>query len=132
MITALDTNILLDVLADDPRYSDASAALIEQAAEVGALAICEIVYAELSPRFSSQAQLDSTLRKLGIELSPSGKAELYLAGQNWRKYRASGGPRTRILADFLIGAHASLQAGRLLTRDRGFYHRYFPTLRLME
>ena len=132
MITALDTNILLDVLADDPRYSETSAALIEQAAEAGALVICEIVYAELTPRFSSQAQLDGVLRKLGIELISTGKAPLYLAGQNWRKYRASGGPRTRILADFLIGAHATLQADRLLTRDRGFYRRYFPELRLIE
>lgn len=132
MITAIDTNILLDVLADDPRYSEASASLIEQAAEAGALIICEIVYAELTPRFPSQMQLDSVLKKLGIEIASTTKATLHLAGQQWRKYRASGGPRTRILADFLIGAHGTLQADRLLTRDRGFYRRYFPELNLME
>ncbi len=132
MITAVDTNSLLDVLTDDPRHADTSAGLIEQAAEAGALIICEIVYAELSPRFSSQAQLDSVLGKLGIEMVSTAKATLYLAGQQWRKYRASGGPRTRILADFLIGAHGTVQADRLLTRDRGFYRRYFPKLNLME
>ena len=54
----------------------------------------------------------------------------FLAGRVWRKYRQHGGKRARILSDFLIGAHARVQAGRLLSRDRGFYKDLFPGLEL--
>ena len=132
MITALDTNILLDIFTSDPQHLAHTAALIEKAADEGSLIICEVVYAELAPRFPTQEQLDEVLKGLGIELLHTGREGLFVAGQAWRSYRSSGGQRDRVLADFIIGAHAMTSADRLLTRDRGFYRHYFSGLHLLE
>lgn len=132
MITAVDTNILLDVLTDDPKYADSSESTLESAYDEGALVISEVVYAELAPGFENQSQLESVLRDFNIRLVTSGSDVAYLAGTKWSEYRKSGGTRTRLLADFLIGAHAQLRAERFLTRDRGFYRSYFADLVLLE
>lgn len=96
--------------------------------------ICEVVYAELAGFFPRQPNLDAVLKESGIQLSPSKPKTLWMAGDLWKKFclkhpRHPAGSR-RILADFLIGAHATLQAERLLTRDQGFYRKTFSGLRL--
>lgn len=69
---------------------------------------------------------------LGAAFSMLEKRSADRAGEAWRSYRKRGGSRQRVVADFLIGAHASLQADRLLTRDRGFYRSYFPDLTVVD
>jgi predicted nucleic acid-binding protein len=86
------------------------------------------VYAELVPQFEDRATLGKALAKLSIETSPLDDEVAFQAGQKWREYRAAGGPRERIISDFIIGAHAMLKADRFLTRDRGFYRVYYPEL----
>jgi predicted nucleic acid-binding protein len=128
MISAIDTNILLDILRPNPAFVETSAALVESCGAQGPLCICEIVHAELSANFSRYEDLDRFLADNEIRVEPVGRHAGYVAGQAWRRYRAEGGPRERILSDFLIGAHAQTQAGRLLSRDRGFYRTYFRNL----
>jgi len=128
MITAIDTNILLDVFLPDPEYSSNSASLLKDSFNKGKLLICEIVYAELVPQFHNKKILDETLAKINISLSNLNSDIAYLAGERWKRYRQSGGKRTRIITDFLIGAHALQKADLFLTRDRGFYSTYFPEL----
>jgi len=132
MITAIDTNILLDVLLPNDKFYDATADALQEAATSGSLVLCDLVYAELCIHFSSQRECDSFLEGNSIRVEPLSREAYFLASRVWRVYRKQGGQRTRILADFLIGAHAQTQATRLLSRDRGFYRKLFPSLDLVD
>ena len=132
MITFVDTNILLDVFLPDPEFGENSSEYLERCFHEGSLIINEIVYAELAPQFSSQRLLDKTLLKLGIRILPIDRETAYTAGIAWQQYRRAGGKRERIISDFLIGAHALVHADRLLTRDRGFYKKYFKNLKVIS
>lgn len=128
MITAIDTSVLLDIFLPDKAHVERSASLLRYAYDEGALAISHLVYAELVPQFDERATLEHALAKLNIQTLGLDDEIAYLAGQKWKEYRAVGGTRERILSDFIIGAHAMLRADRFLTRDRGFYRTYYPTL----
>ena len=132
MISAVDTNILMDLITDDPVYADLSERLLRQAYDEGGIVMSEVVYAEIAPQFPDQEQLDDLLEKLSVRLVCSNARVAYSAGRKWGEYRKAGGTRSRLLADFLIGAHAMTHAERLLTRDRGFYRQYFSDLPLLE
>ncbi len=129
MITAVDTNILVDVFTPDEIHGLQSKRLLADAYDAGEILVCDVVYAELVPAFDSRALLDSALHEIGAALSPINSSIAYEAGLRWKRYRAAGGTRTRITADFLIGAHALAVADVFLTRDQGFYSTYFPELR---
>ena len=151
MITALDTNILIDVLQGQaPESGDRLADAVERGGGI----ICEAVYSEVAPLFETPAVLDSFLASTGVRLEPSSREALHRAGQAWRAYsrqrprvpicsQCGASPqltcdacgaslqfRQHTLADFLIGGHALVHADRLLTRDRRSYARYFPDLTL--
>lgn len=128
MITAVDTNVLLDLFIANAVNQAESREHIATALEAGELIISEIVYAELVPNFEDRARLESALRDTDVQLSPIDSDVAWEAGRRWMQYRRAGGPRTRMLADFLIGAHALLKADQFLTRDRGFCESYFPEL----
>ena len=132
MITAIDTNILLDILVPNETFCDGSIRALEDAVTEGAVVICDLVYAELCIHFNAQGDCDAFLQDNEMRVEGLNRDALFLAGRAWRNYRRQGGQRTRILADFLIGAHAQTQADRLLSRDRGFYRRLFPELRLID
>ncbi len=132
MITALDTNVLLDILAGDERLQEPSLRAVERAASAGSLVICDLVYAELSLAFLSQKELDRFLDENSIEVQSLTRSALFRAGVAWKAYRRQGGPRARVLADFLIGAHADAQSSQLLSRARDFYRKYFPSLPVLD
>jgi predicted nucleic acid-binding protein len=132
MITAIDTNVLLDILISNADFCDAATQAIEESASLGSLVICDLVYAELCVHFARQEECDDFLGSNEIRVEPLTRAAHFAASRVWQEYRRQGGRRTRILADFVVGAHAQLQANRLLSRDRGFYQRLFPTLNLVD
>jgi len=153
VITAVDTNILLDILIPDPQYKDTSRSYLERGMKEGALIICELVYSELSALLPKKKDLDRFLEDIGVALKSSTPDSLYKAGEAWREYlkrRGSGVQcpacgnkmritcnqcgqllsRKHIMSDFIIGAHASVLADILITRDRGIYRTYFKGLTL--
>lgn len=132
MITAVDTNVLLDVLLPNERFYEASLGALEDAAVAGSLVICELVYAELCVHFEQHQECDEFLKGAELRVEALNREAQFVASRAWREYRRRGGQRTRIIPDFLIGAHARVQASRLLTRDRGFYRTMFPELEVMD
>lgn len=154
MITAVDTNLLLDILLPNPAYQIASMQALDDANRSGAVVMSEPVGAELATVFADRGALDRFIGDTGLRRLPSTTEVLYRAGSAWRDYRRrrsaglvcpgcgseqtitcrqcgrSINTRQHVVADFLIGAHALVLADRLLTRDRGYYARYFPDLLL--
>lgn len=132
MITAVDTNVLLDILVPNQEFCEASVQALEKGANSGSLVICDLVYAELCIHFSTQRECDHFLEDTEIRAERLEREAHFLASRTWLAYRQQGGTRSRILADFLIGAHAQTSAGQLLSRDRGFYRKLFPSLRVID
>jgi predicted nucleic acid-binding protein len=132
MITAIDTNILLDILIPNEQFYETSGNALDEAAGLGSLIISDIVYAELCIQFEVQRDCDAFLEENQIRVQPLTREAHFLASRAWRAYRQQGGKRTRILADFLIGAHAQIQSTRLISRDRGFYAKLFPSLQIND
>ena len=98
----------------------------------GRLVVCEIVLAEIARFFVSVDELRGIMSSLAIGSEPLGDVVCHMAGEVFQRYRKRGGTRDRMLADFLIGAHAQVKCARLLTRDRGFYRDYFPELVILD
>lgn len=126
----VDTNVLLDLVTGDPAWADWSVAALEAAALLGPLAINDVVYAELSVRYSDVAELDAMIATAELEHAAMPKEALFLAGKAFQAYRRAGGSRTGVLPDFFIGAHAAVMGWTLVTRDAGRYRTYFPNLQL--
>jgi len=131
VVTAVDSSILLDVLTDNPARRANSLAALREARQVGPQLICPIVWSEVRAFFSDAATMHRAFTAAGLTYDGFDRECADLAGEMWREYGARGGKRTRLIADFLIGAHAQIRGRRLLTHDRGFYRRYFEGLQLL-
>ncbi|WP_209304254.1 type II toxin-antitoxin system VapC family toxin [Pusillimonas caeni] len=128
----VDTNVLVDVLADDPDWADWSIEQLQTQSQVHQLAINPVIYAELSLTFSSVESLDETIADMGLQFIEIPRPALFLAGKAFARYRRSGGIKNNVLADFFIGAHAAVSGLSILTRDIRRYKNYYPGIRLIS
>jgi predicted nucleic acid-binding protein len=128
---AVDSSVLLDVMTEDPRFAGASANAIGQALGSGGVVVCEAVVAEMQAMLATQRNTMDTLGEFGIRFLPISEQAAVRAGFMQRRFRDRGGRRERVVADFLIGAHALLQCQALITRDAGFFRDYFKGLKVI-
>lgn len=131
-MTLVDTNVLLDVVTNDPTWADWSIERLETASLTGPLFINDVIYAELAVRYERIEDLDAFVEEAGLVLAALPRAALFLAGKVCTRYRRAGGSRTGVLPDFFIGAHAAVQQLPVLTRDVARYRTYFPTVELIS
>ncbi len=127
----VDSNVLLDVLSEDPQWFDWSSNALAQSAESAPLVINPIIYAEVSIRFARIEELDEALPAEMFRREPLPWAAGFLAGKCFQAYRQRGGAKRSPLPDFFIGAHAAINELTLLTRDAPRYRTYFPRLNIL-
>ncbi len=154
MTIAVDTNILFDILLPDPQYMKKSLELLKLHGKKHRIIFSETVYAELASQFIDEKSLNAFISDTEICLVNSSPEALWRAARAWKNYTQNRGSnflcpkcsksmgincsdcgaaiisRQHIISDFLIGGHALVHAGTLLTRDRGYYNRYFPELKI--
>jgi predicted nucleic acid-binding protein len=132
MRTAVDANIILDILTGSPRDIQRAESAMLAAKEAGETVICAVAYAEISAQFKSKDRADDFFALLSCRVESIEQDTAFLAGQFFDQYKKRGGKRNRILADFLIAAHAQLNADRILTRDARFFGPNFPHLKAVS
>jgi predicted nucleic acid-binding protein len=130
-MTLVDTNVLIDILSGNPVWFEWSAASLEGRGHYGAMFVNDIIFAELSVRMASVAEVEQALGELNVKLARMPTEPLFSAGKAFGRYRAAGGVRTGVLPDFFIGAHAEIAEWPILTRDAGRYRTYFPDVDLI-
>jgi hypothetical protein len=127
----VDSNVLLDVITEDPTWFQWSAAALEHHANHGPLYINPIIYAEVSLGFSRIEEMEESLPPQDFPRLALPWEAAFLAGKAFLRYRRRGGLRASTLPDFFIGAHAAVAGLPLLTRDENRYRTYFPTITLI-
>jgi predicted nucleic acid-binding protein len=129
MITAIDTNILIDILAGTPQQFATASEAVRKLRQQGRILVPIVCYAQLASRFATESKLKDFIDLLDAATLPLEPEAAYLAGTFFRSYLQRGGSRDRIIADFLIAAQAQVSADRILTKDKRFYGTHFPKLK---
>ncbi len=127
----VDTNVLVDLVEDDPDWADWSIGQLRAQSKLHLLMINCVIYAELSVAFSNIEALDRVLDGMQLKIVEIPKPALFLAGKAFLRYRRRGGVKNNVLGDFFIGAHAAVSGFPVLTRDPRRYKSYFPGVRLV-
>jgi predicted nucleic acid-binding protein len=127
----VDSNVIFDLLDNDPQWCAWSGSQLQRLVQLDRISVNAVVYAEITPRYRSQAKVDGLLKELKLDFAEIPRSAAFLAGKAHFLYRQRGGAKRSILADFFIGAHATVLGCSILTRDIERYTTYFPTVPLI-
>lgn len=127
----VDTNVILDLVENDPVWADWSQQQLEIASLQESVCINAVIYAEVSIAFETIEELEAVLTRGQFSMEAISREALFLAGKVFLQYRKRRGIEQSVLPDFFIGAHAAVQGLKLLTRDKARYATYFPTVQLI-
>ena len=128
---AIDSSVIIDLLADDPTTAGGAEASLRQSLNSGPVVVCDVVLAEITTALRDGAEALGVLEEMGISYATIESKSAVRAGEMQRRYRQRGGRRNRTVPDFLVGAHALLQCNALITRDDGFFRDYFKGLKII-
>jgi predicted nucleic acid-binding protein len=131
-VILVDSNVIVDVLSQDPAWRAWSEPALSDAADHDDVVINPIICAEISAGSTTIAALDSQLSPDTVRRLPLPYEAGFVAGRAFVEYRRRGGQRTSPLPDFSIGAHAAIAGLKRLTRDSSRYTTYFPKVRLIS
>ena len=132
MISAVDRSVVLDVVTDDSPFATGSERALAAASSEGKPVVCESVLAEICPAFADPLAFEEFVGDWQLEFMPASRESALLAGAHYTAHLGGGGRPGRIVADFLIGAHARIHADRLIARDRGYLRDYFSDLLVLD
>jgi predicted nucleic acid-binding protein len=130
MRTAIDTSVLIQIQRHQfewDRWRD----LLDRAAQEGQLLVCPVVFAECAPGYPSAEVALREFDSIQVRFDSLSPESCHLAGETFVRYRRQGGPRVHLIPDFLIAAHAAMQADRIAAIDRGYFRAYFPDLAMV-
>jgi predicted nucleic acid-binding protein len=127
----VDTNVLVDILQDDPRWAEWSIGQLRAQVQIHELVVNPVIYAEMSLSFSTIEALDAVVERMALTVREIPRPALFLAGKAFAQYRRRGGGKAQVLPDFFIGAHAAVQGWPLLTRNASRFRTYFPSLQVL-
>jgi len=139
----VDTTILIDILKDE--YKSFQDKLYQAISKGETLIVPTVVYAELMPQFKGNRKLlGEFIEEHRIDIAPLDVNSTAAAAKGWMKYLKRKtkakcpecgtmlGIKEHFLSDFYIGGFASVKCDAILTRDRGIYKKYFPSLKGYE
>jgi predicted nucleic acid-binding protein len=129
-VIAVDTSVLVELLADT-EHADAAEAALREALARGPVVVCDVVVAEICSSLRDGDQAMQALEEMGITYSAVEQKSALRAGEMQRRYRSRGGSLDRSIQDFIVGAHALLQCNALISRDAGFFRDYFKGLKVI-
>jgi len=130
-VIAIDSSVIIDLLANDARTAEGAEASLRQSLTNGPVVVCDVVLAEITTALRDGAEALGVLEEMGIAFLAVEARSAVRAGEMQRRYRQRGGLRQRTVPDFIVGAHALLQCSALITRDAGFFRDYFKGLKLI-
>jgi predicted nucleic acid-binding protein len=131
ILTLVDSNVVIDLLEVRQPWRDWAEERMSVLSEDGALIINQIIFGEISVPYPDFELLDQALRKVAFGREDLPWEACFRAAKAFLNYRKLGGPREKILPDFFIGAHASVNGHRILSRDGARYRTYFPDVEVI-
>jgi predicted nucleic acid-binding protein len=129
-VIAVDSSVIVELLADT-EHADAAEAALREALARGPVVVCDVVVAEICSSLRDGDQAMQALEDMGITYSAVEQKSALRAGEMQRRHRSRGGALDRSIQDFIVGAHALLQCNALITRDASFFRDYFKGLKVI-